>query len=79
MGRGRTTTGMVIATLIYINRIGTSGEFLLAFHSLILTVVALLSLGSADGILKNELFGNRVLYMKLSLTLLNVLYLISFN
>lgn len=70
MGRGRTTTGMVIATLIYINRIGASGELLLAFHSLILTVVPLLSLRSADGILRNELFGNRVLYMKLSLTLL---------
>lgn len=26
MGRGRTTTGMVIATLIYINRIGASGS-----------------------------------------------------
>ncbi|XP_078171859.1 metal ion-binding protein isoform X2 [Carex rostrata] len=25
MGRGRTTTGMVIATLVYMNRIGTSG------------------------------------------------------
>lgn len=27
MGRGRTTTGMVIATLVYLNRIGASGEF----------------------------------------------------
>lgn len=27
MGRGRTTTGMVIATLIYLNRIGASGNF----------------------------------------------------
>lgn len=26
MGRGRTTTGMVIATLIYLNRIGASGR-----------------------------------------------------
>lgn len=26
MGRGRTTTGMVIATLVYLNRIGASGE-----------------------------------------------------
>lgn len=25
MGRGRTTTGMVIATLVYLNRIGASG------------------------------------------------------
>lgn len=31
MGRGRTTTGMVIATLIYINRIGASGDLLLLF------------------------------------------------
>lgn len=28
MGRGRTTTGMVIATLVYLNRIGVSGSFL---------------------------------------------------
>lgn len=28
MGRGRTTTGMVIATLIYFNRIGASGTSL---------------------------------------------------
>lgn len=27
MGHGRTTTGMVIATLIYLNRIGASGTF----------------------------------------------------
>jgi hypothetical protein len=26
MGRGRTTTGMVISTLVYLNRIGASGE-----------------------------------------------------
>lgn len=57
MGRGRTTTGMVIATLIYFNRIGASGEFLLAFDSLILTVIldALLSLGYADRIEKRVL------------------------
>lgn len=29
MGRGRTTTGMVIATLVYIHRIGASGDLLL--------------------------------------------------
>lgn len=28
MGRGRTTTGMVIATLVYLNRIGASGNFI---------------------------------------------------
>jgi len=35
MGRGRTTTGMVIATLVYLNRIGASGEkkSLLWMHS----------------------------------------------
>lgn len=26
MGRGRTTTGMVIATLVYLNRVGASGS-----------------------------------------------------
>lgn len=26
MGRGRTTTGMVIATLVYLNRTGVSGK-----------------------------------------------------
>lgn len=31
MGRGRTTTGMVIATLVYLNRKGASGN---AFHFL---------------------------------------------
>lgn len=47
MGRGRTTTGMVIATLIYINRIGASGgDFLLLFNSLFFTLIleALISL-----------------------------------
>lgn len=29
MGRGRTTTGMVIATLVYLNRIGASGNVFL--------------------------------------------------
>lgn len=35
MGRGRTTTGMVIATLVYLNRIGASGTlvFPLLKHS----------------------------------------------
>lgn len=28
MGRGRTTTGMVIATLVYLNRIGSSGSLI---------------------------------------------------
>ena len=34
MGRGRTTTGMVIATLIYLNRIGNSGSPV-TFHTLL--------------------------------------------
>lgn len=29
MGRGRTTTGMVIATLVYLNRIGASGSLIM--------------------------------------------------
>lgn len=33
MGRGRTTTGMVIATLVYLNRIGASGSFLYSFSA----------------------------------------------
>jgi hypothetical protein len=32
MGRGRTTTGMVIATLIYLNRIGASGMHFILFE-----------------------------------------------
>ena len=31
MGRGRTTTGMVIATLFYLNRIGASGTYFISF------------------------------------------------
>jgi len=31
MGRGRTTTGMVIATLVYLNRIGASGNVFLTY------------------------------------------------
>lgn len=34
MGRGRTTTGMVIATLTYLNRIGASGSPV-TFHTLL--------------------------------------------
>lgn len=43
MGRGRTTTGMVIATLVYFNRIGASGSFfassdyILSSHALIIS------------------------------------------
>lgn len=29
MGRGRTTTGMVIATLVYLNRVGASGSIVI--------------------------------------------------
>lgn len=36
MGRGRTTTGMVIATLIYLNRIGASGNPLTLFTQIVL-------------------------------------------
>jgi hypothetical protein len=32
MGRGRTTTGMVITTLVYLNRIGDSGNMLSFFY-----------------------------------------------
>lgn len=32
MGRGRTTTGMVIATLVYLNQIGDSGNILSFFY-----------------------------------------------
>ena len=34
MGRGRTTTGMVIATLVYLNRIGSSGSIPTFFTSI---------------------------------------------
>lgn len=33
MGRGRTTTGMVIATLVYLNRIGTTGNLVILLEA----------------------------------------------
>lgn len=42
MGRGRTTTGMVIATLIYLNRIGASGDHLSLFAQIVLLLILLI-------------------------------------
>lgn len=43
MGRGRTTTGMVIATLIYLNRIGASGNPLSLFTQILILLNWLIS------------------------------------
>lgn len=66
MGRGRTTTGMVIATLVYLNRIGASGT--LVFPLLKHTTPFLLSLN----IFHNYYQYHSIIILFLSLTVYSI-------